>query len=55
MTRRINRLKGGGFSSDLATVVVAPPGGDSSPDAVATLQGMEQYRDESSADPEAPA
>lgn len=55
--RRTKRQRGGSgdLPNDLATVVVAPPGGDAnsgSPDAVATPQSMEVYEENSSADPD---
>lgn len=54
--RQQKRQRGGSgdLPNDLATVVVAPPGGDAnsgSPDAVATPQSMEVYEENSSADP----
>ena len=53
--RQANQRGGSGdLPNDLATVVVAPPGGDAnsgSPDAVATPQSMEVYEENSSADP----
>jgi hypothetical protein len=57
LRRRTKRQRGGSgdLPNDLATVVVAPPGGDAnsgSPDAVATPQSMEVYEENSSADPD---